>query len=150
MAKIASTLIPGLLVCLGTALPSASLAQSFSFEAVNTLCRADERYRTGGANMGDCYLDHASEARAQIERTLAEEARRFDEAAAARIADGQAQWQAYIDAFCGFVTDNPGNTQAYVTGAACVLELTHERLDALQYLGFAQPRWGARPEAADR
>lgn len=113
-------------------------AQVLDFEHLTAACLEQEEYRIGGAALGDCYRDHAARIEADIVQRLDGASARFDATARNRIAASHQHWLDYRAAYCGFVEDFPGNTQAWVNASACMLELTHNRLGELEYLGFAK------------
>lgn len=119
-----------------------ALDEPLNYERIAQDCVQQERYRTGGANIGDCYLDHAAALEAEIEDRLAKTAERFRDpeegisfaVVRERIVETQRLWLAYRDAYCGFIEEFPGNTPSYVNAAGCVLGLTQDRLIALQFI----------------
>jgi len=113
-------------------------------------CREDPRFReTAGAMIGDCLLEISSRVDAEIERRIARAAGTYcrpeDRALLAR---SQRDWQAYRQGWCRLVENSPGNTQAYVNSAACMLETGRQRLASLVYIvDYGLPDCPADPAA---
>ncbi|MBO9357628.1 DUF1311 domain-containing protein [Bordetella petrii] len=85
--------------------------------------------------IGDCLLEISGQVDAQIERTLARSAQTYCRSEdRALLARSQRDWQTYRQGWCKLVENSPGNTQAYVNSAACMLETGRQRLASLVYI----------------
>lgn len=105
-------------------------------------CAADPAYAPGGANVGDCLLDRAARLEPLIDTALHRASKRFcDAETRERFRQVQTHWHDYRQAFCSLIEEYPGNTPAYVNAAACHLQATQQRMEALQAVGEAAHGW---------
>ncbi|MEI2417896.1 lysozyme inhibitor LprI family protein [Orrella sp. JC864] len=139
---IAAHGVAAVCVACGMALAGQAAAQDDVAQDVRQ-CREDPRYREiAGAMIGDCLLEISSQVDAQIERILARSAQAYCHAEdRALLAQSQQDWLAYRQGWCKLVENSPGNTQAYVNSAACMLKTGRDRLAGLVYIvDYGQPR----------
>lgn len=97
-------------------------------------CRADARFKVGGAAIGDCLLELS----ADVDRQIALELQRSDDRYCrsedrAALQQSHRDWESYRRGFCGLVENSPDNTPSYVNSASCQLELGRHRLSDLRY-----------------
>ncbi|MFD1696425.1 lysozyme inhibitor LprI family protein [Roseibium aestuarii] len=135
------------LVLLGLLLSAPALAADTDtpdteLQAAVQACHEDPAWRVGGAAIGDCLIERTRDIDRDLTRRL--------QALTARICthrdekvlqDGAALWSLRRDLECDLVTRSPGNTPAFVNGAACRLRSAFQRQADLGFLeDYMTPR----------
>jgi hypothetical protein len=119
-----------------------AVAQEPSIAADLEACRADPRFRVGGAMHGQCLQEIAAGVEAVNEVALRRLGKRFCGPAERETLDTVVRTAAAADrAVCDLMTETPGNTPSYINGSACRLIAARQNAEQLRLMtAYINPR----------